>query len=178
MYFSDLTEPIVNAFSAGSIQVEIQEPGVDPGAVQWGTNTKPVKLYNPEDSIAGVVRAKLMPPAVYDTSGNAVAVDTGTLSAPSGNTLVMGEFTLHLADGWQNNWFYKDGWFYYNKILQPGETTTQLLAGVTLTDPDKAESYKSYTVKVDVLADILQTEGNAPTTEWGVTVGGDGAVSA
>lgn len=178
MYFSDLTEPIVNAFSAGSIRVEIQEPNVDPDAVEWGTDTKPVQLYNPEGSIAGVVRAKLMPPAVYDASGNAVAVETGTLSDPSGNTLAMGEFTLHLADGWQNNWFYKEGWFYYKRVLQPGETTEKLLAGVTLTDPAKAESYKSYTVKVDVLADILQTEGNAPATEWGVTVGESGTVSA
>lgn len=178
MYFSDLTNPIINAFAMGNIQVEIEEPDVDPGSVPWGADTKPVQLKNPENSVPGVVRARLMPPAVYDSQGNQIAVGMGALQAPSGTTLVMGDFTLHFASDWQSNWFYKDGWFYYNKVLKPGETTAKLLAGVTLTDSGKAEAYKGYTVKVDVLADILQTEGDAPSTEWGVTVSESGAVSA
>lgn len=177
MYFSDLTLPITNTFALGSAKVEIVEPGVDPGAVDWGTDTKPVQLKNSENGVPGVVRAKLIPPTVYNSEGDQVPVNTGALQAPSGNTVVMGDFTLHLAADWQSNWFYKDGWFYCNKVLAPGQTSAQLLAGLTLTDPGKADSFKDYTIKLDVLADILQTEGEAPLTEWGVTVSESGAVS-
>ena len=64
--------------------------------------------------------------------------------------------------------------------MKPGEKTTKLLSGVTLTNGSISDPYVDsgkVTVTIYVLADILQTAGNAPETEWGVTVGSGGEVT-
>lgn len=172
MYLTYQIPPVTNAFSVGQIEIEVLEPGVDPDSVPWGADTKPVQLTIPDgaENTSGVVRAMLVPRLVNRTTGEATGKDLGSISAPSGNQLVMGDITLHFAGDWSGNWIYKEGFFYYNKVLAPGETTPELLAGVTLTDPGKREEYQDITVKLDVLADVLQAQGGAVETEWGMKV--------
>lgn len=175
MYLTHITNSVTNAFSVGSTSIEIVEPGVDSDSVSWGESSKPVYLKNPEskDSIDGVVRAMVVPRLVDKETGQETGGSLGALGEPSGNALVMGDITLHFAGDWSSNWFYKDGYFYCRKVLKPGETSPQLLSGLTLTDPAKAGDYQGLTVKIEVLADILQAGGTAPQTEWNVSVSGD-----
>lgn len=174
MYLTRLTPEKTNAFSVGDTSVEIVEPGVDPGNVPWGANAKPVQLKSPgsADNVPGVVRAMIVPVLTEKSTGKVLSGNLGALGAPSGNTLVLGDITLHFAADWNTNWFYKDGYFYYRKVLSPGETTPLLLTGVTLSAGVSAEEYKNISVKIDVLADILQASGTAAADEWGVTVNG------
>ena len=177
MFMTTRTATAVNTFSIGKNRINIIEEGIDPDAVEWGATTKPVKLRNPTgaDMTEGVVRAMLVPYLSDAIGGGRIGGNLGAIGAPSGNQLVMGDLTFHFVAGWGTNWFYKDGFFYYRKVLQPGETTEQLLAGVTLASGKESE-YKDIIARVDVLADIIQTAGNAPTVEWGVTVS-NGVVS-
>ncbi len=181
MYMTALTPTVTNAFTIGSASVVIEEPEIDPDQVEWGADSKPVILENPagEDRVPGIVRAMLIP-GLKDEEGNAAGGNLGTITQPSGNTMVLGDITLHFADDWSSHWFYQNGYFYYRKVLNPGEKTTKLLSGVTLTNGSLSDPYVDsgkVTVTIDVLADILQTAGNAPETEWGVTVGSGGEVT-
>lgn len=144
-----------------------------------GWDLKEVSLKNLSDETPGVVRAMLVP-RVEDKDGNYVVTDLGALSEPDGNNEVqMGDFTFEMDADWADHWFYKDGFFYCKKVLEPGETTPILLHKVSLTDDTAAgrKKYEGLEVKVDVIAHILQAEGGAPEEEWNVVVRGD-AVSA
>lgn len=172
MFLTHITNTVTNAFSVGSTSIEIVEPGVDPGSVSWGAESKPVYLKNPsaEDSVDGVVRAMIVPRLIDKETGQETGGNLGSLAEPAGSTLVLGDITLHFAGDWSSNWFYKDGYFYCRRVLKPGETSPQLLAGVTLTDASKAEEYQNLTVKIEVMADILQADGTAAQTEWEINV--------
>ena len=179
MYLTSLTPTVTNAFSVGEGDVNIVEPGVDPGNVPWGTDTKPVRLEIPsgDSNIPGVVRAMVIPVLKDKETGEGSDGELGSLTEPTGNTLVVGDITLHFADDWSSNWFYKDGYFYYKRVLKPGEQTTNLLSGVTLTDGSLSQEYADLTVEIEVLADVLQIDGDAPEKEWNVSVGSNGIVT-
>ena len=172
MYLTARTTTAVNAFSVWEGQIQIVEEGIDPDAVAWGSDSKPVQLMNPEDAAPGVVRAMVLPYLTNAATGERLGGNLGELTAPSGTTMVLGDITFHFASDWSANWFFKDGFFYYRKVLNPGEKTTKLLSGLTL-ESGKEVEYENVTVKVDITADILQKEGDAPLTEWGVNVSGN-----
>ena len=116
----------------------------------------------------------MLVPYILDSDGNYISCDLGGLSAPVGNKMVLGDLTLEFASDWSTNWFYQDGYFYYKKVLNPGESTTMLLSKVSLTS-NTAEMKKKYAdteIKIEVMAAILQAEGGAPEAEWGITVTG------
>lgn len=171
------TTPAANDFTVGIARVTINEPSVDPSSVVWGAGTKPVTLSIPSDSISGAVRAAIIP-VLKDAAGNIIGTPTDLLKQPTANAIVMGEITLNFANGWDTNWFYKDGYFYYKKVLNPGQTTTQLLSGVTLTNstPEMTAKYQNIKVKIEVMADVLQADPSALAL-WGVTVDGSGNIT-
>lgn len=179
LYFED--NPAVNNFSIGSPMVEVIEDGVNPDSVEWGTDTKPVALSVPqaENAIPCVVRAMMVPCAVGTGGETLLAGISGVMAQPEANRLAMGDITLCFEESWSENWFFKDGFFYYNKVLNPGETTPKLLSGVILTEDteEKRLQYQNVDVKIDIIADALQASSSAPR-EWGLTVSGTGAVSA
>lgn len=160
-----------NTFTPGKTVVEIIEPDVDPEDVPWGTDSKPVSLHIPADegAVSGVVRAMISPYA-YTTGGETKTIFPG-MARPVQNKLVMGDITLHFDPQWTNNWFYKDGYFYYNRVLNPGETTPLLLTGVTLSDnsAEMQAKYAALNVDIEVAAQVLQAGGGAPS-EWGLSV--------
>jgi len=142
-----------------------------------GWNAKEVKLTASAgpDYVPGVARA-IMVPYIVDASGNYLNVDLGPMPATiSGNTVVLGDITLELASDWSTNWFYKDGYFYYRQVLEPGQTTALLLTKVSLTSdtPAMHAKYAGTDVKVEVMASILQAAGGAAASEWGITVTGN-----
>lgn len=161
-----LTGAVDNELKFGQTKVTVDE-------TFDGWNAKEVKLTaaSGNDYVPGVVRAMIVP-YVLDGSGNYIFVDLEAMSAPVGNEMVLGDFTLELDTNWSANWFYKDGYFYFRKVLNPGDTTALLLTKVSLTNNTTAirEKYADADIKVEVMAGILQAEGGAPAAEWGVTV--------
>ena len=178
-YLSVNTTPAVNDFNVGVAKVIVSEPGVNASSAAWGDSAKPVYLAIPQDGISGVVRAQIVP-VFKDSSGNIISTAAASMSAPVSNTMILGTITLHFASDWSQHWIYKNGWFYYYKVLSPGQTTAQLLAGVTLTNSDSStvSSMQNVRVQVSVLSDILQPSNPALTSAgWGVNVDSSGNVS-
>lgn len=64
------------------------------------------------------------------------------------------ELTLNTAD-----WTEKDGYYYYTKVLKPGEVTAPIFTAVTF-KPDMGNEYQNATATVDVVAQAVQTANN------------------
>lgn len=83
------------------------------------------------------------------------------------------EITLCLGENWEaNGWQYSDpkdggdGCFYYYGQLLTGHLTPKLLEQVTLSEAAFALT-KDYTLRIDVIADAVQTGGSAPDArDW------------
>jgi predicted ribosomally synthesized peptide with SipW-like signal peptide len=56
-------------------------------------------------------------------------------------------------------WTERDGYYYYNEPLAPGAVTEPVLTKVTISK-DMNDMYKKSTVKVDVIAQAVQTANN------------------
>lgn len=167
-FLSALTSKETNPFSFGEIEITVSEPP----NVNW--ETKKVTLVAGGD-IPSVARAIIIP--IFKNTEESVDPTMGSggaLTAPVGNKVVMGDITFVLASDWSDNWFYKDGYFYYKTVLQPGDQTAELLNKVSLTTDDDAtrEKYASIQIEVEVMAESLQAEGGAPLSVWGVNVVG------
>ena len=103
---------------------------------------------------------------------------TGINLEDTSTSYTMGAVTFNLAENWNENWFYneKDGYFYYRKIVPYGDKTTTLLNSVTVSAETK-ELLDALDTKltVDILADGIQSEGQAVGTMWkNIKVDSDG----
>ena len=118
-------------------------------------------------------------PMWYDSDGNVCAALNGitdfrTQKLNSTETALLfcngyGEtvMTLYLDSYWKTSWNYEDdGCFYYSGAVKSGETTPPLLTKVEIS-PSVYEEAKDYILHLDVLADAVQTYGNAKENrEW------------
>ena len=60
------------------------------------------------------------------------------------------------------DWTEKDGYYYYTKVLKPGEVTAPIFTAVTF-KPDMGNEYQNATATVDVTAQAVQTANNGAT---------------
>ena len=60
------------------------------------------------------------------------------------------------------DWTEKDGYYYYNKILKPGEITAPVFTSVSFA-ADMGDEYQDATATVDVFAQAVQTANNGDT---------------
>lgn len=60
------------------------------------------------------------------------------------------------------NWTEKDGYYYYNKALKPGEVTAPIFSAVTF-NASMGNEYQNATATVDVYAQAVQTANNGKT---------------
>lgn len=67
------------------------------------------------------------------------------------------ELALNTAD-----WTEKDGYYYYTKVLKPGEVTAPIFTAVTF-KPDMGNEYQNATATVDVVAQAVQVANNGDT---------------
>lgn len=174
-YLTTRTSPLINDFDLGNATVVIDEPGVPKDNVPWGADTKPVQLANPPLSqdpkaVPGVVRALLVPVTVASDGKTTEPLAGAKISQPVGNQMDLGDYILNFDSNWSNNWVFcpDDGYFYYKKVLHPGQTTEKLLRGV-VAKPGLAMGTNK--LEIEVLSDILQTMG--AQEEWPVNVVGE-----
>lgn len=158
-------------------QFEILNPEIKVGEDFDGWNYKQVWLEN-TGNMPGVARAMIIP-VLKDENDDSIG--KGGVMAPltepdAYGVLVLGDFTFEFNPLWRNNWFYKDGYFYCRTVLNPGDATQPLLERVSLTDPDDealGARYEGVRLEVEVLADIIQADGDTPYEAWGVIVNGN-----
>ena len=176
--YSYYAKPVENLFTFSRteiLSIKIVEENVDSGAVPWGADTKPVAIENVDNSneygeADAVVRAMLVP-VVYDGEGNVADAESGDImTPPQGNVWQLGHLTVYMDENWTDNWFFSGGFFYYNRVLAPGEVTPLLIKGATLSGGD----YNVNEFTIEILADGLSVGG--AIEYWGIVVGLDDEV--
>ncbi len=81
---------------------------------------------------------------------------TGTVTAYEGGELSFEPITLDLNE---EQWIEKGGFYYYYRILYPGETTEPLFTKVSF-DPSMGNEYMRAKVNIHVLAQAVQSDNN------------------
>ena len=162
------TGSLVNPLAIGNTGITVDE-------TFNGWNAKQVRLSIPTGPtyVNSIVRAMIVP-YIYDGDGKLIASDLGAMAAPVSNQMTLGDVILEFDSTWAANWFYKDGFFYHKAVLKPvsGQNqTAPLLSKVSLTTGALTKYGTDAQVKVEVIADALQAEGQS-WLEWGVTVSG------
>ena len=64
------------------------------------------------------------------------------------------------------NWTYRDGYYYFNRILRPGETTTNLFTQVEIVGSKVDQSHIGSTLSLTVHAYAVQSENNPAEYPW------------
>ena len=64
------------------------------------------------------------------------------------------------------NWTYMDGYYYYNEILQPGETTSALFTQVEIVGSKVDQTHIGSTLSLTVNAYAVQSENNPAEYPW------------
>ena len=62
-----------------------------------------------------------------------------------------------------DNWTLHDGWYYYNGIVNPGETTPKVFSHVEIVGSKVENSYLGKTLTLTVVAQAVQSENNVLT---------------
>lgn len=87
------------------------------------------------------------------------------LVSGSTNTALSAEDCLKL-DIDTKNWTYLDGFYYYNQILQPGETTPTLFTEVEIVGSKVDTTHIGSTLSLTVNAYAVQSENNPAEHPW------------
>jgi len=64
------------------------------------------------------------------------------------------------------SWTYVDGYYYYNRILQPGETTNTLFTQVEIVGSKVDQSHIGSTLRLTVNAYAVQSQNNPAEFPW------------
>lgn len=172
------TNQEVNKFGVGKTSVTIIEENVDPTnpPIPWDPDSKHVQLQlgAGDDIVPSLVRAIIVPIVRDDATGNITEGHFGPLTEPVGNQVEMMDIIYHFNSNWSSNWLYKDGYFYYKKVLNANEITELLLEGVTLSGSADSAYYADKQVYIEVYADAIQSQA---ADDWGLKVDNSGNVT-
>lgn len=137
-------------------------------------NGNAVKRVQIKNSGAGVnsadeyVRVCIFPKFINSSDENIeIYVPYSIPEVITGTSFTVGEVTFTLDSDWAESWEYIEGYFYYKNILSPGNITPPLLSSVSM-DSDKLSYYSNVgaLLRVNVLADAIQTVGGAVEARW------------
>jgi len=161
-WLASRTQPIVNTFALGVVTVDIPE--------DFDYTVKSdVQIENPEKgpdgrkSVPAYVRVALIPTWTRDAVGKEPVGEPASLS------------DLEITWGKMDDWVIgSDGYYYYKRILNPGETTSVLIETAVVNQ--KARGYENgYHMNLQVIADGIQAyPSTAVEGVWPVRVGASG----
>lgn len=146
-YFTD-TGTTHNVITTGNVKIELKEwadeartqPFQDKTGVMPGT--KVTKIVEVKNTGTGAAFLRLrVEKEVYGADQKPMKSDPVSLNF--NNT----------------DWTYSDGYYYYNRSLEPGKTTEPLFTTVTF-DPQMGNEYQNATARVDVSASAVQSANN------------------
>lgn len=158
-WFTAKTEAVTNEFTAGTVEIELIDkfdgaPNVNPGDCYrkeiYVKNTGTKKAY---------IRIKA--DAVFDNP----ALSTSVLRYGINDPINWGP--INLLPGWE----FKDGYFYYNRIVLPGYHTRPLLESnrVGFDGPSMDDDYQGAKLDIKIQAEAIQATNGAIQAEWGVS---------
>ncbi len=147
---------IINPLQLAGSGVQIVEDS-DPGF-----GKREISFYNAGDN-AAVVLLRVSYNETFTKSNGEIVSNL----APNGTNIVNKTWTADFAYNFRDGF---DGWYYYTRVLKPGETV-QILSSITLTDQD----YLLYDYDLSFNYEAIQASPAAAAELWGktITINGD-----
>lgn len=140
-----------NVITSGDIKIKL---------MQWADEERTIPF---EGEMAGRImpgEARTLIAEAKNTGGHPAFVRmkvTHSINPVTGEKGEADLFTLHLNEA---DWTRMgDGLYYYNKVLQPGETTAPIYDAVAL-NPKTGNRYQEAKMKIDVKVYAVQAENN------------------
>ena len=141
-----------NVVTSGDIQLQIHERTAD------GSEFPAEGIY----VIPGDIVSKQV--SVENICGHPFYLRVKLVSASTNETLKPEEcFKLDIDS---QNWTYQDGYYYYNDILQPGETTPTLFTQVEIVGSKVDQTHVGSTLSLTVNAYAVQSKNNPAEHPW------------
>lgn len=141
-----------NVVTSGNIQLQIHEKTAD------GSNFPEEGVY----IIPGDIVSKQV--SVENICGHPFYLRVKLISSTN-NEQLSAEDCLKM-DIDTKNWTYVDGYYYYNSILQPGETTPVLFSQVEIVGSKVDQSHVGSALSLTVEAYAVQSENNPADYPW------------
>ena len=143
-----------NVITSGDIDIQLQETAMQNGQeVLFEQPQERVKVM-PSQKMSKIVRVK-------NTGANAAYVRISISKSIELVKEVQDEPDVSLLelDFDSENWTAKDGYYYYNMPLEPGDTTEALFNSVTFS-PSMGNMYQNSTAIIEVKAQATQVKNN------------------
>ena len=148
-----------NVITTGSINITVVEQQKGENGMTVEYPTEPITNVVPGAEISKIVTIR------NDGKSTAwIRVKVGTEIKLVGEGVA--DTSLIVLNFDDKNWTEKDGYYYYNKPVDPTESTTALFDTVKF-DPQMGNEYQNCTVNINIYAQAVQTANNNP--EGGVT---------
>ncbi|WP_026896143.1 TasA family protein [Clostridiisalibacter paucivorans] len=150
-WFTSNPEPVVNAFTAGTVEIEVNEHGFS-DITNWNpgdTTNKDVSVIS-NGSKKSYVRVSLTPEWHKE-----------------GYDLSSGNVDLILANN--SDWVKQGDYYYYKHILNEGEETSLLLDEVEFIGAETSNDYQGAVLKISVKAEAVQASHEAYKDTWELT---------
>lgn len=153
-------EQVHNVITTGSVDIILQE---------WADEAKTTPFENLTGIMPGRQTTKI--PEVVNSGENPVFVRiqvNKTVTPAEGAAEAQFNLEEIRLDINTTDWAEKDGYYYYKKILQPGETTEPLFTTVSF-DVTMGNQYQNADVNIEIVAQAVQTANNGtdPLTALG-----------
>ena len=143
-----------NVITSGNIDIQLQETAMQNGEEVLFEQSQEKINVMPSQTVSKIVR-------VENTGTNAAYV---RISVSKSIALAEGvhgtpDVDLLKLDFDSENWTAKDGYYYYNRPLAPGELTEPLFNSVTFS-PSMGNMYQNSTAIIEVKAQATQVKNN------------------
>lgn len=160
--FFTTEETAHNVITTGNVDIAVVETTLDDNGDEIEFPKEGFDGVMPGTSVSKIVRLENI------GKGNAwvrIKVDL-TAKAADGSELPLQQdgTDVMTLDYDTEEWTYSDGYYYYNKILTPGEKTTALFESVAFSK-DMGNDYKSGQLAVIINAHAVQSDNNPVPTE-------------
>ena len=143
-----------NEFNAGTYEIETQEAFVSPDNWTPGTTTPKTVIATNKGSTPAAVRIKLTPSWVASDGVTTLPLTDGTNEAA----------IINYAFDKDIKWIYQDGYYYYIRPLEEGESTSSIIESVTFNPNVTITSDKDCTTVDGVTTCTTESTGYGDAT--------------
>lgn len=157
-YFTD-ADTARNVITSGGIKISLVEQQLADGQLVDYPG-EPISVM-PGKTVSKIVSVKALDQAAWIRMRFAVTVFDAAGKVMEIPAEELAEGIIIATDS--ENWTYRDGWWYCNDALNPGESTKPLFEEVSFSLTEMDNAYQKATVVVDVTAQAVQKANNGTT---------------
>ena len=154
-YFSDEAKAD-NVITTGGIDIELKEMAIPEGGGD------PVPFEDRENVMPGMEVSKIVSVVNKGDSPAYIRVKVDKRIELAGGSTANADTSLVYCDVNTKDWTEKNGYYYYNTVLEPKAETKALFTKVTF-DKDMGNMYQGSSAYISVVADAVQVANNGAT---------------